>query len=63
MPIVFMPPAIAQAAILVTIELNKKCGYFPRMVRLKKSLADLQPKHILAEVINLELAKAKKGVL
>ena len=62
--ILFIPPPIAHSAILITISIRERCGYYPQSIRIKRERKSLPPRYVIAEVINLndfrEQSRAKR---
>lgn len=53
--IVVVLPSISTLAALVLVELKKRCGYFPSVVRIKKASPITEPAtYVVAEIIELE---------
>lgn len=57
--VMIVPPPIAHSAILISIGIRERCGYYPQAIRIKRVTKSLPPKFVVAEVIDLNNFKEK----
>ena len=55
--ILVVPPPIAHSAILISLGVYAKCGYFPEAIRIKKKRRSKPPEYVVAEIIELQSFK------